>query len=236
MEDQPHAPTTGPLECQTATAHDPMDKENCAPCSGIAITQVTELPKASKRKRGNHSDDTDQAEDQVLHPTKRSKPEVGQASETRAATTGSSPAAAPSPKTPTRDAIVRQPRVSDPTSDREAGQSSAAPVVVDGIEDRARQMPPQRRRRQRKTYEKERTSRRLAGQSPEFGLLPERGEEPRPYEPSSRRAATIGRTNISGPRSGRISKKPAAVKSTRSRATPKPTEGGASRQRRPKRN
>ncbi|KAI8950417.1 hypothetical protein F4801DRAFT_345361 [Xylaria longipes] len=228
MENQPQEPTTIPRECQTAPAQDHMDKENCAPCLGVTIMQAMELPKASKRKRGSHSDDTDQAENQLSHPAKRSKPEMRQASETRAAATRSSPAAARSPKTPTGDAIARQLRASDPTLDRGVTQSSVAPVVIEELENRATRTPPQRRKRQRKVYEKERTSRRLAGQSPEFGLLPERGKELRPYEAPLRRAATRGMTSM-------ISK-PAAVRSTRSRVIPKPTEGGESRQRRSKRN
>ncbi|RYC62084.1 hypothetical protein CHU98_g4136 [Xylaria longipes] len=229
MENQPQEPTAIPRECQTAPAQDHMDKENCAPCLGVTITHAMELPKASKRKRGSHSDDTDQAENQLPHPAKRNKPEMRQASETRAAAARSSPTTARSPKTPTGDAIARQLRASDPTLDRGAGQSSVAPVVIEELEDRATRTPPQRRKRQRKVYEKERTSRRLAGQSPEFGLLPERGKELRPYEAPLRRAATRGMTGV-------ISKKPAAVRSTRSREIPKHTEGGESRQRRSKRN
>ncbi|KAI1755782.1 hypothetical protein F4782DRAFT_550895 [Xylaria castorea] len=236
LEYQPQAPTAIPLECQPASVHDPMDKENCAPCPEVAITQATTLSRASKRKRGSHSDDTDQTEDQLSHPAKRSKSGTGQVKETRVVATGSSPAATPSSKTPNPDAIVRQLRATDPTLDLGAAQTSVAPVVVEDLEDRATRTRPQRRKRQRKTYEKERTSRRLAGQSPEFGLLPKRGDEPQPYEASSRRAATIDKTNSSGLRSGRVSKKPAAAKSTKSRATPKPLEGVASRQTRSKRN
>ncbi|KAI0862852.1 hypothetical protein F4860DRAFT_512450 [Xylaria cubensis] len=101
------------------------------------------------------------------------------------------------------------------------------PTLVEEPEDRAMPAPPQRRKRQRKTYEKERTSRRLAGQLPEFGLLPEQGEEPQPYKAPTRRAATTNKTDCLRPRSERISKKPAPTKITKSRATPKPTNGGA---------
>ncbi|TRX98420.1 hypothetical protein FHL15_000494 [Xylaria flabelliformis] len=101
------------------------------------------------------------------------------------------------------------------------------PTLVEEPEDEAMPAPPQRRKRQRKTYEKERTSRRLAGQLPEFGLLPEQGEEPQPYKAPTRRAATTNKMDCLRPRSERISKKPAPTKSTKSRATPKPTNGGA---------
>ncbi|KAI1744570.1 hypothetical protein F4680DRAFT_468501 [Xylaria scruposa] len=100
------------------------------------------------------------------------------------------------------------------------------PTLVDELEDRATPAPPQRRKRQRKTYEKERTSRRLAGQLPEFGLLPEQGEEPQPYKAPSRPAATTNKVDCLRPRKDKmISKKPAPAKSTKSRATPKPTNG-----------
>ncbi|KAI0447228.1 hypothetical protein F4803DRAFT_575418 [Xylaria telfairii] len=233
LGDQPRAPTTRPFELQTTLVEDPADKENCAPGSGVAVTQATELSNASKRKRGSDSDDTEQDEGQLLHRAKKSKQEKGQGSKSRASATRSSPAAAPSPKTPTGDAIVR---ASNPTVDHGAGQSPAAPEVVEEREDRTTRTPPQRRRRQRKTYEKERKSRRLAGQVPEFGLLPERGEEPQPYEASSRRAATRSKKNGSDPHSGRVSKKPAVAKSTKSRAISEPPTAGASRPRRSKRN
>ncbi|KAI0187990.1 hypothetical protein EV127DRAFT_409896 [Xylaria flabelliformis] len=100
------------------------------------------------------------------------------------------------------------------------------PTLVEEPEDRAMPAPPQGRKRQRKTYEKERASRRLAGQLPEFGLLPEQGEEPQPYKAPTRRAATTNKTCLR-PRSERISKKPAPTKSTKSRATHKPTNGEA---------
>ncbi|KAI0487345.1 hypothetical protein F4859DRAFT_252170 [Xylaria cf. heliscus] len=236
LGEQHQAPTTRPLECPTAPVEDPMDKENCAPCSGIAVTQQRELPATSKRRRGSHSDDTDQAEDQLLHPSKRSKPEAEQASETHAAATRCSPKAS-SLKTPTGDATAPQPRALDLNLYHETGKSLTAPIVIEEPEDGVTRTPPQRRKRQRKTYEKERTSRRLAGKSPEFGLLPKRGEEPRPYEAPSRRVATdIGKMNSSVTRSGRISKKPAATKSAKSRADSKPAEEGTSRQKRRRRN
>lgn len=127
LGEQPQAPTTRPFELQTTLVENPADKENCAPGSGVAVTQATELPNGSKRKRGSQSVDMEQAEDQLLHPAKKSKQETRQGSKTRASATRSSPAAAPSPKTPTGDAIVR---ASNRTVDHGAGQSSAAPEVL----------------------------------------------------------------------------------------------------------
>ncbi|KAH9905209.1 hypothetical protein F4778DRAFT_697777 [Xylariomycetidae sp. FL2044] len=46
------------------------------------------------------------------------------------------------------------------------------------------QTAPQHRKRQRKTYQRERASRRLAGQLPEYGMLLGRGEAPPLYEAS----------------------------------------------------
>ncbi|KAI1125764.1 hypothetical protein F5Y10DRAFT_294346 [Nemania abortiva] len=87
---------------------------------------------------------------------------------------------------------------------------------------------PQHRRKQRKTYEKTRSSRRIAGQLPEFGLLPRRGEEPLPYEapaqvPSNARVAS------------RLSKKPKVISEVKPRGISKSTQAKAARPRRSKR-
>lgn len=71
---------------------------------------------------------------------------------------------------------------------------------------------PQPRKRQRKTYEKERASRRLAGDLPEFAGLPVRGEAPPLYEPSLQQASDADKTSSSVPRSSRLSKKPTVIK------------------------
>ncbi|KAI0203296.1 hypothetical protein F4808DRAFT_467388 [Astrocystis sublimbata] len=154
----------------------------------------------------------------------------------------------PSPAKRVRTEATKEPRVSqlriaDQLSDHGEGQSSLTPAPAAEPEDRATQTPPKPRKRQRKTYEKQRTSRRLAGQAPEFGLLPARGEEPQPYQapPSSRRVTntTTGKIASLGPRSDRVTKKPAAAKTSKiskSQKTSKPDEGIVSRPRRAKRN
>ncbi|KAI0815413.1 hypothetical protein GGR55DRAFT_345632 [Xylaria sp. FL0064] len=75
--------------------------------------------------------------------------------------------------------------------------------------------PPQHRRRQRKTYEKERASRRIAGQLPEFGLLPERGGAVPLYEADVQHSLNTTKTSTVSARSGRPSKRQAAVKAAK---------------------
>ena len=90
---------------------------------------------------------------------------------------------------------------------------------------------PRRRRRQPTTYEKERASRRLAGQSPEFGMLQGRGEPPPSFEASLRQPSNAGKTSSPGPRSGRLSKKPTAVNGAKPQGISKSKQGRTSRPR-----
>jgi hypothetical protein len=68
-----------------------------------------------------------------------------------------------------------------------------------------------RRNRERKTYEKERSSRRLAGQPPEYGML-ERGET----QPSLRQPSNTCRASSSSTRNDKLSKKLPAAKNEKS--------------------
>lgn len=80
---------------------------------------------------------------------------------------------------------------------------------------------PQPRKRQRKTYKKERASRRLAGDLPEFAGLPVRSEAPPLYEPSLQQAPDADKTSSSVPRSSRLSKKPTVIKGAKSQGISK---------------
>ncbi len=98
---------------------------------------------------------------------------------------------------------------------------------------------PQDKKKQRKTYGKERSSRRLAGQLPEFGMLPARGEAPPLYKASLRQASNKLKASSSGPRSARLSKKPAAAAAAAKGAKPqgisKSKQDGPGRTKRPTR-
>lgn len=91
---------------------------------------------------------------------------------------------------------------------------------------------PARRRRQRKIYNKERESRRLAGQPPEFVILPGRGETPPFYRVSLRQPSNTRKTSSLGPRSGRLSKKSPVAKGAKPQGISKSKQDGT---RRPKR-
>lgn len=93
---------------------------------------------------------------------------------------------------------------------------------------------PQHRRRQRKIYEKGRASRRLAGQLPEFGLLPERGETPPLLNPSLGCSPNTHGTRTSDPR-GTRPKQLTRVNGARPRGVTKSKQHGASYQKRPTR-
>jgi len=95
-----------------------------------------------------------------------------------------------------------------PPSDRQR-RSSRNTVPNEHLNNR--QTAAQDCRKPRKTYKKERASRRLAGQQPEFGMLPEQGETARPYEDSRQRSNTRN-LGSSGPRSSRLRKEPSKVK------------------------
>ncbi|KAH8889935.1 hypothetical protein GQ53DRAFT_651494 [Thozetella sp. PMI_491] len=99
--------------------------------------------------------------------------------------------------------------------------------MPEGLRDNTR-TAPQRQRRQRKTYEKERSSRRQAGKAPEYGMLG--GGETRP---SIRQPSNTRRTSSSGPRSGRLSKKPTAARNVKPQGIVKSRQTGPGRPKRP---
>ncbi|KAI8958177.1 hypothetical protein F5Y11DRAFT_50777 [Daldinia sp. FL1419] len=88
---------------------------------------------------------------------------------------------------------------------------------------------PQRRRRQYKTYEEERRSRRLAGQPPEFGMLPERAETSPLYEAPLRHPSNIRKMSSSGSRICTAPKKPAPVKGAKPQGISKSRRDGVGR-------
>ena len=114
--------------------------------------------------------------------------------------------------------------------DRRRGLSK--PDVLEELGDNT-PTAPQRRRRRRKTYKKERASRRLAGQPPEFRVLPGQGEKPPLYEASLRRRSNSGKTSSSGPRGGKLPKKLTAGNGAKPQGISKSKQNGATRPRRP---
>lgn len=74
------------------------------------------------------------------------------------------------------------------------------------------QAAPQRRKRQRKTYQRERISRRLAGQLPEFGMLLGRGEAPPLYEAALRQPQNTRKASSSGEVQGGRTDAPAGTR------------------------
>lgn len=71
------------------------------------------------------------------------------------------------------------------------------------------QIVPRGHMRQRRIYKKERASRRLAGQVPEFGLLAGRGETQSFYK-ASLQSSNTRKMSSKGARNGRLLKKPTA--------------------------
>jgi hypothetical protein len=66
---------------------------------------------------------------------------------------------------------------------------------------------PKPRKRQAKIYKKERQSRRIVGDPPEFGMLPKRGEPAPQYDPPSRYYSNTRKPNSSSARSHALSRK-----------------------------
>ncbi|KAK0703515.1 hypothetical protein B0T26DRAFT_744314 [Lasiosphaeria miniovina] len=87
--------------------------------------------------------------------------------------------------------------------------------------------PPQHQRRQCKTYKKERSSRRQAGEAPGYGML---GGETRT---SLRQLLNTRRTSSSGPSSGRLSKKPTAAGNVKLQGIVKSRQTGTGYPKRP---
>ncbi|GAP89463.1 putative macrophage mannose receptor 1 [Rosellinia necatrix] len=88
---------------------------------------------------------------------------------------------------------------------------------------------PQDPHRQRKVYTKERMSRRLAGQSPEYGMLPARGEPEPPRQWAPPRPSNTRQLGNKGRYGDKPSKKPATARSAKSQAVSKPTQARAPR-------
>ncbi|KAI1178024.1 hypothetical protein F4777DRAFT_595495 [Nemania sp. FL0916] len=114
-------------------------------------TQAAALSTGSKRKR-SHLDTADLAESRLSGPEKRIKLRPAQTGDVGIATSEMRPNAA---NFPTR-----------------AGEKPVPPNMAGLLEDANTSTLPRPRRRPRIKYVKQRASRRLAGQPPEFGLLP----------------------------------------------------------------
>ncbi|KAI1300449.1 hypothetical protein F5Y03DRAFT_397167 [Xylaria venustula] len=118
------------------------------------------------------------------------------------------------------------------SSPRDRRRRPSEPDMLEELGDNTR-AASQRRNRQRKTYKKERASRRLAGELPEYGMLPGQGEAEPLYKATLRQPSNTRRTSTSGPRSGRLSKNPTAVRSEKPQGIVKPRRAGTSRPKRP---
>ncbi|KAK0655243.1 hypothetical protein B0T16DRAFT_8130 [Cercophora newfieldiana] len=147
-----------------------------------------------------------------------------QAGTDRHAGGGVAPQAQASPLRPAKDTPARGSRATKNAlqrrSLRTARSRRSAPTPVEALPPNRRRRPskpdtseelsdktqviPQGHRRQRRTYQKERESRRLAGQLPEFGLL---GETQSLYN-ASLQLSNTRKTSSPGVRNGRLSKKP----------------------------
>ncbi|KAI0095571.1 hypothetical protein GGR51DRAFT_567733 [Nemania sp. FL0031] len=111
-----------------------------------------------------------------------------------------------------------------------ARQANAVPTTT--TEDSPNVAEPQPRRKQRKTYEKTRRSRRIAGQLPEFGLLLNRGDELLPYEGPTQVPPHPSKTSGPDLRARRRPNKPMATKGAKPRGISKPVQEKASRPKR----
>ncbi|KAF2242263.1 hypothetical protein BU26DRAFT_570949 [Trematosphaeria pertusa] len=92
--------------------------------------------------------------------------------------------------------------------DRQPKRFKEMPATLDEPVDSPTPAQRQPRRRQCKAYEEKRTSRRLAGQSPEFGMLLGRGEAPPHYEATLQQPSDIRKTSRSGKRRSTLSAGP----------------------------
>ena len=100
------------------------------------------------------------------------------------------PTASPDPSTQCHDATdeertIKWPRHRGQTFDTAGSEPRS---IQSGTSEPGRTAAPvpKPRKRQAKIYKEERPSRRIAGDPPEFSMLPKRGEPARPYEPPSR--------------------------------------------------
>jgi hypothetical protein len=106
-----------------------------------------------------------------------------------------------------KERAIKRPKHSGQTSN--AAEPAPLSIQSDRSEpnNTAAQVPPKPRKRQAKVYKKERESRRIAGHSPQFGMLPKRGEPASPYKPPSRYPSDICKPNPSSPSSHALFKK-----------------------------
>lgn len=114
------------------------------------------------------------------------------------------------------------------TKRRKLGAIQANVVLTTTIENSSTTAPPQSRRKRQKEYEKTRSSRRIAGQLPEFGLLPNRGDAPLPYEGLTQVAPQPSKTSGPDLRSRRRPDRPMTTKSAKPRGISKPVQEKAS--------
>lgn len=205
---QAQASTTGSVVHVSTPVQGPVGQSDSTPVSGMTRAEATGSPGRSKRKRGGQLNDTSQTEEHLSHPAKRIKSGAEQAGQAA------------------RGPSIHQLHTSNSASDT---------ALLDAIEENATRTPPRRRRTQRIIYENKRTSRRLAGLLPEFGLLPERGEELLPYEAPSRPSSNTRKTNNSDSRSSGISRKLTTAKGAKHGGVSKSVRENADRPKRPKR-
>jgi hypothetical protein len=104
-----------------------------------------------------------------------------------------------------------------PKRSRHCGLNTAEPEPLSIQSDRSKPdnsaaQVPKPRKKQAKVYKKERESRRIAGHSPQFGMLPKRGAPAPPYEPPSRYPSNTRKPNPSSPPSHASSKKKSSTK------------------------
>lgn len=162
------------------------------PSSQAKGTPVIERPGGSKRK-SIHLDHTDQAGSHPLsQPCKRTKLGTGLADKVSTTAMENLPFTSEQLK---ENMMLYHRRSSGQTYDR-LRQFSEEPDVIEELGNRATRTTSQRCRRQRKTYTKERASRRLVGQLPEFGMLPERGQKEGPHKDGISRKLKVTKAKL----------------------------------------
>jgi hypothetical protein len=106
-----------------------------------------------------------------------------------------------------KERAIKRARHTDQTSNAAEPELLSIQLDRSKPDNSAAEVPPTPRKRQAKVYKKERESRRLAGNSPEFGMLPKRGEPAPPHKPLSRYPSNTHKPNPSSPCSHASSKK-----------------------------
>jgi hypothetical protein len=106
---------------------------------------------------------------------------------------------------------LKRPRYSGQTSN--TAEPEPLSIQSDRSEpDNSATQVPKPRKRQAKVYKKEQESRRIAGHSPQFGMLPKGGAPAPPYKPPSRYPSNTRKPNPSSPPSHASSKKKSSTK------------------------